>query len=134
MLTSRSDEEEIEYLALSWFTDHADEDHAWGWALASAYALRPINWTLNAQLNADKRTDPLEDGIDRLRDVLPAGSAIIGGARDPRPAASQRELAVALGCDVTIIPGAGHHPWMERSEELAAALRRAVSRQVGSAL
>ena len=129
-LTSRTDEEEIEYLALSWFTDHADQNHAWEWATASARRLRPINWTMNAQLNADKRTDPLDGDIDRLRAVLPAGSAIIGGAEDPRPAASLRQLAGELGCAVTIIPGAGHHPWMERREEFGAALRGAVSRQV----
>lgn len=129
-LTSRTDEEEIEYLALSWFTDHADQDHAWEWATASARRLRPINWTMNAQLNADKRTDPLDRDIGRLRAALPAGSAIIGGAEDPRPAASLRQLAVELGCDVAIIPGAGHHPWMERREEFGAALRGAVSRQV----
>lgn len=130
-LTSRTDEEEIEYLALSWFTDHADQNRAWEWATASARRLRPINWTMNAQLNADKRTDPLEGDIDGLRAALPAGSAIIGGAEDPRPAASLRQLAVELGCDVTIIPGAGHHPWMERRSEFGAALRGAVSRQVG---
>lgn len=132
-LTSRTDEEEIEYLALSWFTDHADPDHAWDWAMASARALRPINWTMNAQVNADKRTDPLENTIDLLREVLPVGSSIIGGAEDPRPAASLRRLAVELGCDVTIIPGAGHHPWMERPAEFGAVLRAAVSRQVDPA-
>jgi proline iminopeptidase len=119
---------------LSWFTDHADQNHAWEWALASAHVLRPVNWTMNAQLNADKRTDPLEGHIDQLREVLPAASAIIGGAEDPRPAASLRQLAVELGCDVTIIPAAGHHPWMERREEFRAAFRRFVSRQVDSAL
>jgi pimeloyl-ACP methyl ester carboxylesterase len=133
VLASRTDEEEIEYLALSWFTDHGDPNHAWEWAVASAYALRPINWTMNAQLNVDKRTDPLEDDIDRLREVLPASSAIIGGAEDPRPAASLRRLGVELGCDVTIIPGAGHHPWMERPVEFGAVLRGAVSRQVDPA-
>ncbi|WP_369373148.1 alpha/beta fold hydrolase [Promicromonospora sp. Populi] len=132
-LTARSDDEEIELLALSWFTDHADQEYAWEWALKSARTLRPINWTMNAQLNADKRSDPLEGDIERLRAALPANTAIIGGAEDPRPAASLRQLAADLGCDVTIIPGAGHHPWMERPEEFGAALRDAVSRQVHSA-
>jgi proline iminopeptidase len=131
VLASRTDEEEIEYLALSWFTDHADPNHAWEWAMESAHALRPINWTMNAQLNADKRTDPLEGDIDRLREVLPASSAIIGGAEDPRPAASLRRLGVELGCDVTIIPGAGHHPWMERPLEFRAVFRGAVRLRAG---
>jgi pimeloyl-ACP methyl ester carboxylesterase len=134
VLTSRTDEEEIEYLALSWFTDHADQNHALEWALASARTLRPISWTMNAQLNADKRIDALEDDIDRLREVLPAGAAIIGGGGDPRPAGILRQLAKELGCDVTIIPGAGHHPWLDRPDEFRAALRRVVSRQIDSAL
>ncbi|WP_285100740.1 alpha/beta hydrolase [Promicromonospora sp. MEB111] len=129
-LASRCDDEEVEYLALSWFTDHADQDNAWTWALASVRAMRPINWVMNAQLNADKRVDPLEHAIDRLRAVLPAGSAIIGGAGDPRPAALLRSLGAELGCAVTIIPGAGHHPWLERPGEFRAALRSAVGQQV----
>ena len=79
VLASRTDEEEIEYLALSWFTDHGDPNHAWEWAMESAHALRPINWTMNAQLNADKRTAPLEatsTGCVRSFLPVPRSSAV----------------------------------------------------------
>ncbi|WP_203664133.1 alpha/beta fold hydrolase [Actinocatenispora rupis] len=33
---SRTGAEEVEFLALSWCTDHADRDRAWGWAMAAA--------------------------------------------------------------------------------------------------
>lgn len=44
----RTEAEEVEYLTLSWFTDHADRARAWGWALASARARRPVNYAMNA--------------------------------------------------------------------------------------
>jgi hypothetical protein len=63
-IASRTDAEEIEYLALSWFTDHADRDRAWEWALAAARTLRPVNYAMNVQLNEAKKTDPLESRVD----------------------------------------------------------------------
>jgi hypothetical protein len=90
-IASRTDAEEIEYLTLSWFTDHADRARAWNWALAAARALRPVNYAMNTQLNAGKKTDPLESRVEELRELLPPGAVIIGGAR--------------LNCEVVIIPG-----------------------------
>jgi proline iminopeptidase len=124
----RTDAEEIEFLTLSWSTDHADRARAPGWALASARALRPVNYAMNAQLNAAKRAEPLEGRIDELRERLPPGTVIIGGAGDTRPAEALRRLGTRLGCDVTIIPDAGHHPWLEAPDRFATALRAAVSR------
>lgn len=112
-LPSRTEAEEIELLTLSWFTDHADPARAWGWAQDSAHQLRPINWLMNAQLNADKRVVSLESQIHHVRAELPSGSVIIGGEGDPRPEASLRALADRLGCVATIIPEAGHNPWLE---------------------
>lgn len=128
-ITPRTNEEEIEYLTLSWFTDHADRQRAWEWAKASAQALRPVNYQMNAQLNADKKVDPLEAQIDRLIEVLPVGTVIIGGEGDPRPAALLRQLAEQLNCEINIIPNAGHQPWLEEPEQFRTALRRAVSRK-----
>jgi pimeloyl-ACP methyl ester carboxylesterase len=82
---SRTEAEEIEYLTLSWFTDHADRDHAWGWALASARTQRPVNYAMNSQLNAAKKADPLESHVAELREHLPPGAVIIGGAGNTRP-------------------------------------------------
>lgn len=126
-LTSRSEAEEIEFLTLSWFTDHADRDCAWGWAHASAQARWPVNYRMNAQLNADKRVDPLESHVNQLRDSLPPGTVIIGGEGDPRPAAFLHALSDRLGCNVTIISDAGHEPWLEKPGEFQTALRAALT-------
>jgi pimeloyl-ACP methyl ester carboxylesterase len=132
-VASRTDAEEIEYLTLSWFTDHADRARARDWALAAAGTLRPVNYPMNTQLNAAKKTDPLESRVDELREVLPAGAVIIGGAGDTRPAAALRRLGARLNCEVIIIPNAGHHPWLEAPGQFAAALRAAARRQTQTA-
>jgi pimeloyl-ACP methyl ester carboxylesterase len=128
-IASRTDMQETEYLTLSWFTDHADRARAWGWALAAARALRPVNYAMNTELNAAKKADPLESHVDELRELLPPGAVIIGGAGDTRPAAALRRLGARLDCDVIIIPNAGHNPWLDTPGQFTAALRAAVRRQ-----
>jgi len=128
-IEARTDAEEIEYLALSWCTDHADRTRAWDWALASARALRPINYAMNSQLNAAKKTDPLESRVDELRERLPPGALIIGGAGDSRPADALRRLGARLDCEVIIVPDAGHNPWLEAPDLFGTALRGAVESQ-----
>ncbi len=64
-IASRTDAEEIEYLTLSWFTDHADRARARDWALAAVRTLRPVNYAMNTQLNAAKKADPLESRVLR---------------------------------------------------------------------
>ncbi|MGW0537604.1 alpha/beta fold hydrolase [Streptomyces sp. NPDC003032] len=125
----RTHAEEIEFLALSWFTDHADRECAWDWALASAHTQRPINYVMNSQLNVAKKTAPLESHVDELRAHLPPGAVIIGGAGDSRPAAALLRLGAQLNCEVIIIPDAGHDPWLEAPELFGATLRAAVKRQ-----
>jgi pimeloyl-ACP methyl ester carboxylesterase len=132
-IASRTDAEEIEYLTLSWFTDHADRVRAWDWALAAARTLRPVNYAMNTQLNAASKTDPLETRVDELRELLPAGAVIIGGSGDTRPADALRRLGARLNCEVIIIPDAGHEPWLEAPDQFAAALRPAAKRQTQSA-
>lgn len=126
---SRTDAEEIEYLTLSWCTDHADRGRAWEWASAAARSLRPVNYAMNHQLNAAAKADPLESRVDELRERLPPDAMIIGGAGDSRPADALRRLGARLGCEVTIVPDAGHHPWLEAAERFAAVFRAAVGRQ-----
>lgn len=125
---SRTEAEEIEYLTLSWFTDHHDRDRAWDWALASARTQRPVNYAMNAQLNAATKTDPLESHVDELREHLPPGAVIIGGAGDTRPADALRRLGARLGCEVIIVPDAGHDPWLEAPGQFGAVFRAAVQR------
>lgn len=131
-IESRTDAEEVEYLTLSWFTDHADAARAWAWALDSARTLRPVNYPMNTQLNAAKRADPLESHLDALREHLPSGTMIIGGDGDSRPADALRRLGARLDCEVAIISEAGHSPWLEAPEQFRVAVRAAVGRQTGS--
>jgi pimeloyl-ACP methyl ester carboxylesterase len=126
----RSEAEEIEFLTLSWFTDHSDQARAWDWATEAARERRPVNYEMNSQLNFDKRVDPLELCIERLRADMPPGAAIIGGAGDSRPAEVLRQFGAQIGCEVVIIPGAGHSPWLERPDEFRSALRAAVENQL----
>jgi pimeloyl-ACP methyl ester carboxylesterase len=128
-IASRTDAEEIEYLTLSWFTGHADRARAWDWALAAARTRRPVNYAMNTQLNAAKKTDPLESRVDELRELLPPGAVIIGGAGDTRPADALRRLGACLHCEVIIIPDAGHEPWLEAPDQFTAALRAKADRQ-----
>lgn len=128
-IASRTDAEEIEYLTLSWFTDHADRARAWDWALAAARTRRPVNYAMNTQLNAAKKTGPLEPRVDELRELLPPGAVIIGGAGDTRPADALRRLGAGLHCEVIIIPDAGHEPWLEAPDQFTAALRAKAERQ-----
>lgn len=131
-LSARTEDQEIEFLTLSWMTDHADRARAEGWARESARSQRPVNYTMNTELNADKRVEPLEDAVDRLRDLLPSRSMVIGGAGDPRPAAFLREFGRRMGCEVAIIRGAGHDPWNEKPDRFRTLFRGAVRRLVSA--
>ncbi len=127
---SRFENEEIEFLTLSWFTDHSDRDRALAWAAEAARDLRPVNDPMNAQLNADRRCDPLESNVKQLRSRMPLDVAVIGGEGDTRPAEVLRQVGPQLGCKVVLIPGAGHHPWLEEPGELRAELRKVLMRQL----
>ncbi|WP_250006671.1 alpha/beta fold hydrolase [Actinoplanes sp. M2I2] len=128
-IASRTNAEETEYLTLSWFTDHADQTQAWDRASESAHNLRPVNYTMNTQLNAATKADPLESHLNELRDRLPPGTVIIGGAADSRPADALKQLAARLKCKVVLIPDAGHHPWLEAPDQFATTFRAAVANQ-----
>lgn len=43
----RSDAEEVEFLTLAWFPDHADHQRALAWAQDAAQKRRPINYSMN---------------------------------------------------------------------------------------
>jgi pimeloyl-ACP methyl ester carboxylesterase len=126
----RSDAEEIDFLTLSWLPDHADRSRAEAWAHESALALRPVNYVMNRQLNTATKVEPLESRVAELRRLLPPGTLVIGGSADPRPAAALVRLGERLACEVVLLDGAGHHPWLEAPAEFAAALRAAVERQL----
>ncbi|WP_394428017.1 alpha/beta fold hydrolase [Streptomyces sp. SGAir0957] len=125
-LTRRTEEQETELLTLSWFTDHADPERAWGWAAQDARHRRPVNWTMNRELGAEGRADPVGQRLDELAACLPRQLEILGGADDPRPLSALASLAARLGAPLTRVDGAGHEPWLERPAETRAHLRRFV--------
>jgi proline iminopeptidase len=88
---------------------------------------------LNAQLTAAEKADPLESHMDELREHLPPGAMIIGGAGDTRPADALRRLGARLDCEVSIVPNAGHDPWLEAPGHFGEALRAGVERQTQTA-
>jgi proline iminopeptidase len=143
----RTRDEEAEFRALSWFTDHADREHGWEWALESACPDRPINWAANRALMAETRRRSEADMLAELsggpglssplshgdRDSRPGGglgmpSWFLHGDGDPRPVHTVAALAAAVpGSRLHVIEGAGHHPWRERPDELRALLRDLVA-------
>lgn len=124
--SQRTEEQEIELLTLSWFTDHADLARGQDWAAQDARERRPVNWAMNAELGADGRADPLDQHLDALRARLPARAELLAGAQDPRPVSALAALARRLGVALTRIENAGHEPWLEQPAAVAAHLRRFV--------
>ena len=117
-MSERSDGEEVEFLTLSWFTDHADRTRAVSWARESAERLRPVNYAMNSQLNAAVKVALQSDWLDRIRGSGVA-TRFIHGAGDPRPAGSVADLAAALGAPAPeVITEAGHNPWLEQPRSL----------------
>ena len=122
----RTEEQEVELLTLSWFTDHADAERGWRWAAEDARKRRPINWAMNAELGTEARADLLEQHVDELRTRLPARAEILAGVEDPRPAAALESLAQRLAVPLTRVEDAGHEPWLEQPAAVSAHLRRFV--------
>jgi proline iminopeptidase len=125
-LSQRTEEQEVELLTLSWFTDHADPARGRGWAARDARERRPVNWAMNAELGADGGADPLDRHVDALRACLPARAELLAGTDDPRPVSVLASLAQRLGVPLTRIEDAGHEPWLEQPAAVSAHLRRFV--------
>lgn len=128
---NRSPDEEVELLTLSWFTDHYDSRKASAWA-SQAARTRTVNWTMNSQISQARRANPLEDRLSELAEAIPASTALIGGAGDPRPAAALELLGRLLDRPVVIVPDAGHEPWLEEPAVFKREFRTAVLASVDS--
>ncbi|MCV2460501.1 alpha/beta hydrolase [Streptomyces sp. ICN988] len=128
----RTEEQEVELLTLSWFTDHAGPEHGWRWAAQGAQQRRPINWAMNGQLGTEGHTDPLEEHLAMLHACLPGQAEILAGVDDPRPVSALESLARRLNVPLTRIKGAGHEPWLEQPGAVRAHLRRFVQDTVRS--
>lgn len=121
--TARTSAEEREYLLLAWATDYADPacapEHV-GRMLDEGFA---VNYRCNEEINAETRTLREEDMLARCRS-LDVPVLIVHGSEDPRPAWTSDSLLDALPRgERVIIDGAGHLPWVERPDEVSAALR-----------
>lgn len=125
-MPDRTEEQEVELLTLSWFTDHADPERGWHRAAREARRRRPVNWAMNAELGEDGRADPLDARLAELRACLPARTELLAGARDPRPVEALESLALRLGVPLTRIEDAGHEPWLEQPDAVRTHLRRFV--------
>lgn len=113
----RSTKEEVEFRALSWFTDHADPVRGWQWALEDAAVDHPVNFAANRALMADPDVEP---ATDRL--TMPCW--FVHGVRDPRPHEAVKALCGKVpGGRMRLLEEAGHHPWRESPGELAGLLR-----------
>lgn len=130
-LPDRGREEEVEYRALCWFTDHADREHAWEWAVEDASVDLPINWAANRALMAETRgrtEAELLAGPGGGRDGFDVPCWFVHGDGDPRPVHTVAALVAAVPhARFHVIEGAGHHPWRERPEELRVLLRDLVT-------
>lgn len=126
---SRTENQEVEFLTLSWFTDHADPERGWYWAAQGARERRPINWDMNRELGKADRTDPLDRHVDALRACLPIRTELLGATGDPRPLSSLESLGRSLDVRLNRIEDAGHEPWREQPDAVRAHLRRFVPAQ-----
>ena len=84
-LPHRTEDQELEWLTLGWFTDHFDPGRGWSWAAEAARERSPINYTMNGELGKERRTDPLDLHLDELSARLPPQVEILGSVGDPRP-------------------------------------------------
>jgi proline iminopeptidase len=123
----RSADEEREFRALSWFTDHADRERAWAWALEDAAVPWPINFAANNALSADNRAFG-DDRLIELGGTLAMPVDFVHAEGDPRPASAVRKLADAVPhAEFHLVEGAGHSPWRERPEEFRLLLQGILS-------
>ncbi|GAA1641281.1 alpha/beta fold hydrolase [Catellatospora bangladeshensis] len=123
---ARSRDEEAEWRALNWCTDHADPVSGWALAMADACPDVPINTEAHRLLNGEtkRRADA---AVLAQAAALDLPCWFVHGAADPRPASAVAALAAAVpGARMHVIDGAGHQPWHERPAELATVLRRII--------
>ncbi|MEV8373249.1 alpha/beta hydrolase [Kribbella sp. NPDC056861] len=119
----RKPEEETEFRALSWFTDHADREHAWQWALEDAAYPYPINFAANRALSGETNAWSDEE-FAALAASLTMPVWMIHGTGDPRPASAVLALAEHIpDHQIRLIEGAGHMPWRERPDALRQVLQ-----------
>lgn len=125
-LPARTRAEETEWRALNWCTDHADPVSGWAFAVAGACPDIPINTEAHRLLNGETK-GRADAAVLAQAAALDLPCWFVHGAADPRPASAVAALAAAVpGARLRVIDGAGHQPWHERPDELAAVLRKVI--------
>jgi proline iminopeptidase len=123
---SRTRDEEIEFRALAWFPDNADQSRAMEWALEDASVDLPINWAVNRALSNEINSWPDSRKADDAA-AIPAPITFIHGEGDPRPYTAVQALAEhAQQPAFHLIPEAGHSPWREQPAAVREILRSVV--------
>lgn len=119
----RNDAEEREYRTLSWAPDYAERSRAFELAAREATVGFSINYECNAALGAETKTWREDNLLARCR-TLDVPVLLVHGAEDPRPAWALDSLMEALPQpERHVLSGAGHLPWVEAPDCLAAVLR-----------
>jgi proline iminopeptidase len=128
---ARSVDEEHQYRVLCWAPDFADRAAALELASALAAASFSGNYDCNAQLNAETKTWDETALAARCR-ALTVPVLVLHGERDPRPVWALDSLLDALpDGELRVVPGAGHLPWIEAPDLVAAQLRQFIVRVDG---
>jgi proline iminopeptidase len=118
----RSEGEERELAILQWSADFVDRASAVRHAEAMATPWFPVNYDVNAVLDAEMRAVPEEKLIAACR-ALAVPVLIVDGLGDNRPRWAVDSLERALPAVTRVrLPGAGHVPWLEAPEEFRAAV------------
>jgi proline iminopeptidase len=117
----RGPEEEREWRALTWSTDYADTDRGYEFALPMAEQPWPIN------LDANRAVTFSDDDCITWAAQLRCPITFVLGAADPRPAANALLLAERIaGSRRWLLENAGHLPWFEQRDQVAALVREIV--------
>ena len=115
--------EERESLVLAWSRDFADRSTAMDYAARFQADGFAVNYECNSRINRELGAWVESDLVEKCR-ILDVPVLILHGALDPRPVWAADSLVESLPPrERSIIEGAGHLPWVEKPDEVKAALR-----------
>jgi len=119
-LDARDQNEEVEFRRLSWMTDfvHPEASEALDTMARTPFA---INFAVNRALATDPVLD--DEALEAACAAAQVPTLVVHGTEDPRPLEGASQLAARIPtAAMTIVPGAGHLPWVEQPESVRTAL------------